>query len=95
MESAVSQGRLHGVRVAPTAPVISNLCFADDTVLFCQATVGEAEDILRIFDRYALASGQIVNLEKSTMTFSPGTTQTALTTIQSLLGIQVVSKFDK
>lgn len=33
VEDAATHGRLHGVRVAPSAPEISNLCFADDTVL--------------------------------------------------------------
>lgn len=46
VQTAVADGRLHGVRVAPTAPEISNLCFADDTVLFCRAEVAEAEDVV-------------------------------------------------
>lgn len=46
VQTAVADGRLHGVRVAPTAPEISNLCFADDTVLFCRAEVAEAEEVV-------------------------------------------------
>lgn len=42
VEGAVAQGRLHGVHVAPSAPMVSNLCFADDTALFCQANTQEA-----------------------------------------------------
>lgn len=53
VENAVTQGRLHGVKIAPMAPVISNLCFADDTVLFCQATLSEAEEVLCILNKYA------------------------------------------
>lgn len=29
VEAAVNQGSLSGIRIAPSAPVISNLCFAD------------------------------------------------------------------
>lgn len=75
--------------------MISNLCFADDTVLFCQAALSDAEEVVRILNRYAQASGQIINLEKSTMMFSPGTSATTRIEIQNLLGIQVVPKFDK
>lgn len=72
VEDVVACGRLHGVRVAPMAPVISNLGFADDTVLFREAALGEGEEILRILNKYEQALGQIINLDKSTMTFSPG-----------------------
>lgn len=95
VEAAVSQGRLHGVKVASTAPVISNLCFADDTILFCLAIPTEAEEVVTILNQYAQVSGQVINLEKSTMTFSPGTSQDDREAIQQVLGIQVVPQFEK
>lgn len=52
----MDQGQLHGVRVAPSAPVVSNLCFADDTIVYCQATTEEASEFLRFLDVYAQAS---------------------------------------
>lgn len=39
VESAVGLGSLQGIRVAARATVISNLSFADDTILFTRATV--------------------------------------------------------
>lgn len=42
-----------------------------------------------------LLSSQIINLEKPTMTFSPGTSDKARGAIQNILGIQVVPKFEK
>lgn len=95
MERAVEQGRLHGVQVAPSAPTVSNLCFADDTVIYCQASMQEAEEILSILDRYAQASGQIINLEKSSMTFGAGTIPEARDVVHAVLGIPVVEKFEK
>lgn len=55
----------------------------------------EANELLRILGKYAQASGQIINLEKSSMTFSPGTPQSVRTAIQGLMGIPVVEKFEK
>lgn len=95
VEAAVAHGRLHGIRVAPTAPIISNLCFADDTVLFCQALVAEVEEVVRILEKYAQASGQLINLEKSSMVFSPGTPSELRLAIQGVLGIHIVDKFEK
>lgn len=95
IEMAVNQGHLHGIKIAPGAPMISNLCFADDTVLYCEASMEEATELLRIMDIYAQASGQIINLEKSSMLFSPGTPSSVRISIHNVLGIPVVDKFEK
>lgn len=42
VETTLAPRRMHGVRIAPTSLVVFNLCFADDTVLFCQPSVQEA-----------------------------------------------------
>lgn len=43
---AVASNRLKGVRIAPSVPMISNLCFAEDTILFCRASVLNSEEVL-------------------------------------------------
>ena len=40
------------------APTISNFMFADDSILFYQATTGEVEVINEVIQTYANASGQ-------------------------------------
>lgn len=67
--------------------VISNLFFADHTILFCQATRQEADDVLDILTKYANISGQIVNKEKFTMVFSPNTSVMVIQDIQHKLNI--------
>lgn len=52
-----------GVKIARQAPTISSLCFADDTLLFCRATKGEAAYSRRFLDKYAEASGQVINYD--------------------------------
>lgn len=71
VEKAVGSGHVKGIKVAPTTPIISNLCFAYDTSLFSQANIQQALVVRAILDKYAEASGQIINLEKSTVVFSP------------------------
>ncbi|KAL0448870.1 UNVERIFIED_CONTAM: putative mitochondrial protein [Sesamum latifolium] len=62
-KAAESSGLIQGVRVARGAPRISHLLFADDTLVFCEATAASFHGIRMILDRYAQASGQIINLE--------------------------------
>lgn len=87
MESSVARGSLRGVKIGPLAPIISNLCFADDTVLYGRTTLQEAEEISRILNTYARLSGQIIKLEKSSITFSPRTPVNTKVAISQYLGL--------
>lgn len=67
------EGRIHGVSVCKRAPKITNLLFANDSLLFCRATRTEVEVVAEILKIYAQASGQCINLEKSSVYFSSNT----------------------
>lgn len=82
-------GLLHGCRIAKGAPVISHLLFADDCYLFFRATGSEANVMKRILDRYAEVSGQIINYNKSAITFSPNTSQVDRVEVCEQLRVQV------
>lgn len=66
-------GILHGCTIARGAPTISHLLFADDCYFFFRATKTEANAMKRILDRYEHISGQMINYAKSSVTFSPNT----------------------
>lgn len=59
-----------GVRICQNAPLISYLVFVNDNLLFCQASVEENQYVQRLLQCYAKASGQLVNIEKTSLTFS-------------------------
>lgn len=48
-----------------------------------------------ILERYARVSGQMINLEKSSMTFSPRIKAEKKEQITQILGVQVVEKLDR
>ncbi|XP_057986601.1 uncharacterized protein LOC131171150 [Hevea brasiliensis] len=51
-------GQIKGLKINRTTPVITNVLFADDTLLFGKANKGEAMAIMSIIDRYSAASSQ-------------------------------------
>ena len=67
------EGKIHGVSVCRRAPKITNLLFADDSLLFYRATKTKVEVVNDILKTYAQASGQSINLEKSSVYFSNNT----------------------
>ena len=73
LNKAESEGRIKGVSICRGAPKITNLMFADDSLLFCQATQAEGETIANILQTYEKASRQRINLEKSSAYFSSNT----------------------
>ncbi|KAL8526160.1 hypothetical protein ACS0TY_015401 [Phlomoides rotata] len=58
VKKKVGSGALHGVRICRGAPRISQLFFADDTLLFGRATATELDCVKHTLDTYAQASGQ-------------------------------------
>ncbi|XP_074271816.1 uncharacterized protein LOC141595750 [Silene latifolia] len=92
MRRAVENNTIHGIRVSPTAPVISQILFADDCIFFVRATVEEAEAINGILRQYEMASGQLVSLDKTTVSFSKGVTEDRRGSVAERLGVSVVEE---
>ena len=67
------EGQIQGMSICRRAPKITNLLFADDSLIFCQATQNKVKVISKILQVYAGASGQCINLEKSSVYFSGNT----------------------
>ena len=56
--------------ICRNAPKITNLFFADDSLIFSRVSSAEINSIVEILQVYAKASGQCINFEKSSMYFS-------------------------
>ncbi|XP_060959406.1 uncharacterized protein LOC133030622 [Cannabis sativa] len=80
---------LRGLKLTRHAPSISHLLFADDSLLFCEATNSSSIAINKVLDIYHEASGQLLNTAKSVMSFSPNTSQSAQNFFHQTLGMPI------
>ena len=81
---------IRGFSLCRNGPKISHLLFADDTLLFCRASMGDLEVILHILQLYELALGQKLNREKTTVFFSKATTEERRMELVEFLGVSEV-----
>ncbi|KAL0458850.1 UNVERIFIED_CONTAM: hypothetical protein Slati_0512200 [Sesamum latifolium] len=87
-------GQLQGVAVCRQAPRVSHLLFADDTLIFCQASVEAATCILEVLETFGPAAGQEINFAKSSVTFSKNTTDSIKAAVQDTLQIRMEGRHD-
>lgn len=72
---AQSDGSLAGIRVARSCPRVNHLIIAEDTMIFTYSNSHCCIALTSILHKYELASGQKINPEKSSITFSSKTPQ--------------------
>ena len=94
MQKAELDGIIHGVFICRRAPSISHLLFADDSLLFCQAKDRETKAVMEILKLYADASGQCINMDKSSVYFNCNTSLQQRDVIKALLGVSEVDRFE-
>jgi hypothetical protein len=67
---AIEDGNWKPMRAGRNGPQISHLMFADDVILFGQATTENMEAVLEVLQTFCAMSGQRVNYDKSSIFFS-------------------------
>jgi hypothetical protein len=90
IHKAATLKEIHGLKVARSAPQLSHLFFADDSLLFTRASTHEATKILSILHTYQQASGQLVNLDKSEASFSRNVPIEVKNMICNMMGAKAV-----
>lgn len=65
IEAAIIENKWKPIRASRGGPLLSNLFFADDIILFAEASVDQANIIHDCLTRFCNASGQKVSLPKS------------------------------
>ncbi|KAK9990469.1 hypothetical protein SO802_025454 [Lithocarpus litseifolius] len=91
---ATSVGILRGVAACPHGPRISHLFFADDNIIFCQATREECSQLAHVLDIYEQTSSQQLNREKTSLFFSHNTPQNVQNDIKQCFGAEVIWQYE-
>jgi hypothetical protein len=78
---------LQGIKVAPTAPAVNHLLFADDSMLFVRATSEGASEFMELLNKYCDASDQRINLDKSSVFFSKGCPKERRASVKNILSV--------
>ncbi|MCH81570.1 hypothetical protein A2U01_0002360, partial [Trifolium medium] len=86
---------IQGVKIAPRAPEITHLFFADDSLMFCRANEEEIRQMHLLITTYQQASGQLVNYTKSELIFSKKVTQNIKLAIHNILPMAIVDYYSK
>ena len=68
--------------------------FANDTLLFCRTELREVQIIQNLLWKYELASGQKINLGKTTLFFGNPISLLSKSAIKSLLGVPEIKQYE-
>ena len=88
MNQAERRGGLTGMKLAPTCPSVQHLLFADDSFFLCKASLVECTEFLRRLKLYGDSSGQVINFQKSAITFGNGIDPVMRRLLAEILGIE-------
>lgn len=90
LKKIVLKERIHDIKVARQAPVISHIFFADDNLLFARENILEAAYILSILQRYQVSCGKIMNWDKLEASFSHNVEENVRSSICRDIGVKKV-----
>ncbi|XP_042944657.1 uncharacterized protein LOC122278542 [Carya illinoinensis] len=95
LKQAALNSMIPGIQICRGAPAINHLLFADDSVIFCKADVQTNLELQRILKRYELASGQKLNMDKTSMVFSSNVSAPMQEEIRNMWGGSAIQQYEK
>lgn len=87
VEKGVRDGSIAGIRIKKGSPFLSHLLFMDDALLFIEPFAESVHNIKEIISKFCIASGQLLNFDKSLVSFSANMEEEQKEVIFGELGI--------
>ena len=95
IKKAERSGEIHGYSLCRQGPKLTHMFFADDSLLFCRATMEECEKVLEVLNMYEEASGQKVNRSKTSLFFSKSIPIEVKHGIKLALGVPEIMQYER
>ncbi|CAN1830601.1 LINE-1 retrotransposable element ORF2 protein [Linum perenne] len=89
VERSVNRKELHGIKLNRRGPRLTHCLFADDTIVFGEASLTELSRILNVINNYGNVTGQEINPEKSSIFFSKNVDDNTKDEILRSMGCQI------
>jgi hypothetical protein len=86
---------IEGVGFGPGGPTITHLLFADDSIVFLEASESSLAALRTLLQSYEACSGQRVNLQKSSIFFGKGCSNEKKNALKNVLGISCEALSEK
>ena len=88
-------GELRGFSLYKNGPQISHLFFADDSLIFCRAKMGDVKALQIVLSQYELALGQQINGLKKTLFFGKSISDNTKHALKNFLGVLEIKEYEK
>ena len=95
IQSSVNRGQMEGIKICRGGPRLSRLFFANDSLIFCKATLKECDELQRLLALYEKASDQSLNRAKTSLFFSSNTSRDVQEEIKNWFGAQIIKQHEK
>ena len=95
IQQATRDNVIRGFSLCKNGPKITNLFFADDTLLFCRTRMEDLVAIQHILALYGGASSPQINRRKTTLFFSKVVSEEKKREILSFLGVPEIKEYEK
>nr|XP_045084679.1 uncharacterized protein LOC123494096 [Aegilops tauschii subsp. strangulata] len=88
LKKEIAENNLTPIKIARNSPGISNLLFADDSLIFFKATTEQAKTIKRVLTTFQRCTGQLLSESKCSILFSEACPEATRAGIKNILGVQ-------
>ncbi|KAF7830019.1 reverse transcriptase [Senna tora] len=95
IQEKVSRGRWKPIGLGRTGPKVSHLFFADDLILFAEASMNQVEVVKDCINNFCISSGQKVNADKTRVFFSRNVSFLGGGTLSNALGFTSTNDLGK
>ena len=95
LRNATAKGEIQGFSICRNGPKLTYLFFVDDCLIFCLSTLDECNKILELLAFYKVASGQVINKEKTTLFFSKNTDAATQEALKVALNVPAIRHYEK